>query len=64
LAIGEGHFDAALANTYVVAQKILQDKRGDLLIWGRVKSANVLALYFRFPSLPWTSRSTEGFRPS
>ncbi len=52
MAIDEGHVDAELAKTHAVAQKILEDKRGDLLIWGRVKSANALALYF-------TGRSTE-----
>jgi hypothetical protein len=41
LAIAEGPFDAELSNTHAAAQKILEQKRGDLLIWGRVKSANV-----------------------
>jgi hypothetical protein len=57
LAIGDGHFDAARTNTHVVAQKILNDKRGDLMVWGRVKSANALALYF-------TGRSTETSKAS
>ncbi|MGC1576488.1 MAG: hypothetical protein WA813_10275 [Beijerinckiaceae bacterium] len=46
LAIDEGHLDAELAKTHAVAREILKDKGGDLLIWGRVKSANALALYF------------------
>jgi tetratricopeptide (TPR) repeat protein len=46
VAIDEGHFDAELTKAHAVAQRILNEKRGDLLIWGRVKSANVLALYF------------------
>jgi hypothetical protein len=46
LAIAEGHFDAELTKTHAMAQRILENKRGDLLIWGRVKSANLLALYF------------------
>ena len=39
LEIGEGHVDSERANTNATAQKLLKDKRGDLLIWGRVKSA-------------------------
>jgi len=46
LAIGEGQYDAEVLKTQARAQKVLKGKRGDLLIWGRVKSAGVLALYF------------------
>jgi tetratricopeptide (TPR) repeat protein len=46
LHIDEGLVDAELSKTHARAQRIFEDKRGDILIWGRVKSADALALYF------------------
>jgi hypothetical protein len=46
LEIAEGSVDVERTKTEAVAQKILESKRGDLLIWGRVKSANVVVLHF------------------
>jgi hypothetical protein len=40
------HDDAELARTHAKAHKIMADKGGDVLIWGRVKSDNALALHF------------------
>src|SRR5262249_40662202 len=44
LATGEGDEDAEFAKAHATAQKILEGKRGDILIWGRVKSLAALAL--------------------
>jgi tetratricopeptide (TPR) repeat protein len=58
LAISEGDEKAELAKTHATAQKILEAKRGDVLIWGRVKSHGdaALALYFTGRSIDKTER--------
>jgi tetratricopeptide (TPR) repeat protein len=46
LVIGDGLDDDKLSRLQVEAQEILTAKRGDLLIWGRVKASEVLGLHF------------------
>jgi hypothetical protein len=45
-AIGDGNRDAEVRKTHRRVQKVLADKRGDVLIWGRVDPSGALALYF------------------
>lgn len=45
-AIGEGRDDIEVRKTHAQAQNLLSKKRGDILIWGRVKSASGIALHF------------------
>ncbi len=46
LAIEEGSDESELARNHARAQKILAEKRGDVLVWGRVKSETLLSLHF------------------
>ena len=46
LSIGDGHEYDAERGAYAKAQKWLAEKHCDLLVWGRVKGANVLSLRF------------------
>jgi hypothetical protein len=58
LIIHEGDEKAEMAKAHGTAQKILEAKRGDVLIWGRVKSPTALAIYFTGRSADTTGAAT------
>jgi hypothetical protein len=59
LIVGEGDENAEMVKAHATAQKILEAKRGDVLIWGRVKSPTALALYFTERSDDTTGAATS-----